>query len=100
MNDKSDKEQKGQAEAVDAFAAATAVGFAVASRTMEMWFGAMSGFARASREILAQNKDALATEAPCLRSTKRKEPTKNASPRTMLTLSSPGAQEAKAKRAR
>lgn len=54
MSDKSDKDQqKGQAEAVDAFAAVAAVGFAVASRTMEMWFGAMSGFARASREMLA-----------------------------------------------
>jgi len=64
MSDKSDEErQKGQAEAVDAFAAATAVGFAVASRTMEMWFGAMSGLARASREMLAPHFEAQLREA-------------------------------------
>ncbi|MCO5065481.1 MAG: NADH-ubiquinone dehydrogenase [Rhizobiaceae bacterium] len=53
MGDTPDKDdQKQQADAMDAIAQATAIGFAVASRTMEMWFGAMSGFARASREMM------------------------------------------------
>lgn len=77
MSDKSDKEQKGQAEAVDAFATVTAVGLAVASRTMEMWFGAMSGFARASREILAPHMEAQLKEEAAPPAPKR-EPAKDA----------------------
>lgn len=63
MGDGADKDrQEEQAQAFDSLAAATAVSFAVASRSMEMWFGAMSGFARASREMLAPHLDTRAAE--------------------------------------
>lgn len=53
---KPDDEPKVQTPA-DAFAAATAVGFAMASSALEMWFGVVSGVARASQEMLErQNK--------------------------------------------
>jgi NADH-quinone oxidoreductase subunit E len=55
MNEKHnlDKARKDDtvASPLDSVAAATAVGFAVASQALEMWFGVMSGVARASREI-------------------------------------------------
>lgn len=41
----------------DAFAAATAVGFAMASQALELWFGVMSGVARAGQEMLERHKE-------------------------------------------
>ena len=53
MSDETDdKRQEKRDEALESFAAATAVGLAVASKSMEMWFSVMAGFARASRDLM------------------------------------------------
>lgn len=69
QNDKRKDETPGP---TDPFAAATAVGFAMASQALEMWFGVVSGVARASQDMLerhTKDKGEPASYAPEPKST-------------------------------
>ncbi|MBX3597290.1 MAG: hypothetical protein KF874_06940 [Rhizobiaceae bacterium] len=61
----------------DALVAAAALGFAVTNRAMEVWVGALSGWARASRELLGQQPDpvrlAKSVREPLTRASKSKK---------------------------
>lgn len=63
-DDETKPNTKASAGPLDSVAAATAVGFAVATEAMSMWFGVMAGVARASQEMLERNNLKRADEQP------------------------------------
>ena len=56
---------------LEGLAAASAVGFAMAAQAVDMWFGVVSGMARASQEMLNPNLDRKPGEPPAYVSTKK-----------------------------